>query len=91
MTRVTPTPTTARAVERVPHAPGDGPARLGADGPDGDGVTTVVLVGDFNSYAKEDPLQILYDAGYTDVGAAVRQRRVLLLVLRLSGSLDHIL
>ena len=28
----------------------------------------VFLTGDFNSYTKEDPIQVLYDAGYTDLG-----------------------
>jgi 5'-nucleotidase len=29
-------------------------------------VTAVALLGDFNSYTQEDPLQVLYSAGYTD-------------------------
>ena len=29
----------------------------------------VFLSGDFNAYTREDPLQRLYDAGYTDIGS----------------------
>ncbi len=32
---------------------------------------SVALVGDFNSYTLEDPLQVLYDAGYADAAAAL--------------------
>ena len=31
----------------------------------------VALVGDFNAYTQEDPLQVLYDAGYTDAAHAL--------------------
>ncbi len=34
----------------------------------------VFLIGDFNAYAKEDPMQVLYDAGYTDAAKARRRR-----------------
>ena len=37
------------------------------------GVGRVFLTGDFNSYTREDPLQKLYDAGYTDVGPRSRR------------------
>ncbi len=33
------------------------------------GTEQVFLTGDFNSYTKEDPMQVLYDAGYTDIGS----------------------
>ena len=82
-TRATPTAATARA---RPTAPACCRRRRCVTGspacrprPD---VESVVLGGDFNSYAKEDPLQVLYDRRLHQRGAAVRQRRVLLLVLR---------
>ena len=31
------------------------------------GTDRVFLTGDFNSYAQEDPMQVLYDAGYVDL------------------------
>ena len=34
------------------------------------GTDKVFLTGDFNSYTQEDPIQVLYDAGYTDIGSA---------------------
>ena len=37
----------------------------------GDAGSAVALVGDFNSYTHEDPLQVLYDAGYTDAASAL--------------------
>ena len=49
------------------------------------------MAGDYNSYTMEDPLDVLYQAGYTDVGQHVRPRQLLVLLLGLSGSLDHIL
>ena len=49
-----------------------------------------MLVGDFNSYTQEDPLQMLYDAGYTD--AAQRSPTEYSYSFGgLSGSLDHVL
>ncbi|WNM23761.1 ExeM/NucH family extracellular endonuclease [Demequina capsici] len=34
----------------------------------GNGDPDVIMVGDFNSYAKEDPIQVLVDAGYVQLG-----------------------
>ena len=34
------------------------------------GVEKVILMGDFNSYEKEDPIKVLEDAGYVSQGAA---------------------
>ena len=48
-------------------------------------------VGDFNSYTLEDPLQMLYDAGYTDVRARCRPGEYSYSFGGLSGSLDHVL
>ena len=42
----------------------------------------VFLTGDFNSYTQEDPLQVLYDAGYTDIGSDQAPERVHLPVRR---------
>ena len=55
-------------------------------------VTDSFLIGDFNAYTREDPLRVLYDAGYTDVnagrGPAAEQSYSF---AGLSGSLDHVL
>nr|WP_292832060.1 ExeM/NucH family extracellular endonuclease [Microbacterium sp.] len=53
--------------------------------------TAVALVGDFNSYGQEDPLQILYDAGYTDAEQAFEVDSSSYSFSGLSGSLDHVL
>ncbi len=59
------------------------------------GVGKVFLTGDFNSYTKEDPLQTLYDAGYTDVGSAPSPvgspNEHTYVFDGLVGSLDHVL
>jgi len=49
----------------------------------------VLLAGDFNSYAAEDPIRVLKDAGFTDLGAAADSQSYV--YDGLSGSLDHIL
>ena len=54
-------------------------------------VDSVVLAGDFNSYAMEDPLRILYDAGYTNVEQEFGNGEYSYSFSGLSGSLDHIL
>ena len=33
------------------------------------GTEKVFLSGDFNAYTREDPMQRLYDNGYTDIGS----------------------
>ncbi len=48
----------------------------------------VVLAGDFNSYGQEDPLQVLYAAGYENAAPADEYSYSF---SGLSGSLDHIL
>ena len=55
------------------------------------GTKAVVMVGDYNAYAKEDPLQVLYDAGYTDVEQQFNHGEYSYSFSGLSGSLDHIL
>ncbi len=52
---------------------------------------SVALVGDFNSYTLEDPLQTLYDAGYTDAATALADGQYSYSFSGLSGSLDHVL
>ncbi|MEN0129745.1 MAG: ExeM/NucH family extracellular endonuclease [Brevundimonas sp.] len=51
----------------------------------------VALVGDFNSYTHEDPLQVLYDAGYVDAASTLAQGQYSYSFSGLSGSLDHVL
>ncbi|MEV7973143.1 ExeM/NucH family extracellular endonuclease [Cellulomonas sp. NPDC089187] len=51
----------------------------------------VALVGDFNSYTAEDPLQVLYSAGYADAGSALAPGEYSYSFSGLSGSLDHVL
>ncbi len=53
--------------------------------------TSVALVGDFNSYTLEDPLQTLYDAGYTDAATALADGQYSYSFSGLTGSLDHVL
>ncbi|WP_326522649.1 ExeM/NucH family extracellular endonuclease [Cellulomonas edaphi] len=52
---------------------------------------SVALVGDFNSYTQEDPLQVLYDAGYTDAASHLAHGQYSYSFGGLSGSLDHVL
>ncbi|UYQ78050.1 ExeM/NucH family extracellular endonuclease [Glutamicibacter sp. JL.03c] len=49
----------------------------------------VLLAGDFNSYAAEDPIRVLTEAGFTDLGANADSQSYV--YDGLSGSLDHIL
>lgn len=50
----------------------------------------VMLLGDFNSYTEEDPMEVLYDAGYTNLGKKFNAGDTYLYNGRV-GSLDHIL
>ncbi len=52
---------------------------------------SVVMVGDYNSYAQEDPLQVLYAAGYTDAEHDFDLGKYSYSFSGLSGSLDHVL
>jgi 5'-nucleotidase len=54
-------------------------------------VDSVVLAGDFNSYGQEDPLRVLYAAGYEDAEHAFNLDESSYSFSGLSGSLDHIL
>jgi len=51
----------------------------------------VALVGDFNAYTLEDPLQVLYDAGYVDAVATLAPGQYSYSFGGRSGSLDHVL
>jgi predicted extracellular nuclease len=51
----------------------------------------VVLMGDFNAYSQEDPIQTLREAGYTDLGEQFDPGRYSYVFDGLSGSLDHAL
>jgi 5'-nucleotidase len=56
----------------------------------GTGTKTVFLTGDFNAYTREDPMQVLYDAGYTDIGSTMTDESTYLFD-GVVGSLDHVL
>ncbi|GIF09729.1 ExeM/NucH family extracellular endonuclease [Actinoplanes siamensis] len=55
------------------------------------GTDKVILLGDFNSYTQEDPMQVLYDAGYTDVHTTKAPAKNSYVFGGESGSLDHAL
>lgn len=48
----------------------------------------ILLVGDFNAYGQEDPVTVLTDAGYTDLGATTGEYTYVF--DGLVGSLDHV-
>lgn len=54
-------------------------------------IEDVVLLGDFNAYAYEDPMRALYEAGYTDATKALNPTEYSYSYQGLSGSLDHVL
>ncbi len=45
----------------------------------------VLLLGDFNAYTQEDPIEVLRDAGFTDLGSAARRGSLQLRVRRAVG------
>ena len=49
------------------------------------------LSGDFNAYTQEDPMQVLYDAGFTDIGSHASPEEHTYLFDGTVGSLDHVL
>ncbi|MFS3130490.1 ExeM/NucH family extracellular endonuclease [Nocardioides sp. Bht2] len=55
------------------------------------GVEAVLLGGDFNAYTQEDPLQVLYAAGFADATEKFGADEWSYVFDGLSGSLDHIL
>lgn len=55
------------------------------------GTDKVFLTGDFNSYTQEDPLQVLYDDGYTNLSSTTDPDETTYSFDGLAGSLDHVL
>lgn len=55
------------------------------------GVSDVALAGDFNAYTAEDPLRVLYEAGYADSEQVSGNEEYSYLFSGLVGSLDHVL
>ncbi|NJC73911.1 ExeM/NucH family extracellular endonuclease [Planosporangium thailandense] len=55
------------------------------------GTSRIFLVGDFNAYTHEDPMEVLYADGYTDLGSAVDPAESTYSYNGLEGSLDHVL
>ncbi|HTJ36667.1 MAG TPA: ExeM/NucH family extracellular endonuclease [Dactylosporangium sp.] len=55
------------------------------------GTNRIFLVGDFNAYTQEDPMQVLYAAGYTDLGSTFDPSESTYSFNSLQGSLDHVL
>ncbi|MGI8416665.1 MAG: ExeM/NucH family extracellular endonuclease [Nakamurella sp.] len=49
----------------------------------------IFMVGDYNAYSQEDPLQVLYGAGYVDAEHAFDVGKYSYSYSGLSGSLDH--
>jgi 5'-nucleotidase len=54
------------------------------------GVQAVFLAGDFNAYTMEDPMQVLYEDGYTNLGSTTDPGEASYSFDGLSGSLDHV-
>ncbi|WP_183408260.1 ExeM/NucH family extracellular endonuclease [Nocardioides pocheonensis] len=55
------------------------------------GTDRVFLSGDFNAYTEEDPIKVLHDAGYTDIGSHESPGEHTYLFDGVVGSLDHVL
>ncbi|WP_022882858.1 ExeM/NucH family extracellular endonuclease [Gryllotalpicola ginsengisoli] len=55
------------------------------------GTDRIFLVGDFNAYTQEDPMQTLYADGYTDLGSTYDPSEQTYSYDGLEGSLDHVL
>uniref|UniRef100_UPI002810A2AB ExeM/NucH family extracellular endonuclease n=1 Tax=Microbacterium sp. TaxID=51671 RepID=UPI002810A2AB len=54
------------------------------------GIEAVFHAGDFNAYAMEDPVQVIEQAGYTDVNVALNGGEATYNFDGMDGSLDHI-
>ena len=63
--------------------------QFAADRQEAIGTDQAFLIGDFNSYTQEDPLQVLVDAGYVNVGAAFDAGETYAFDGQV-GSLDHV-
>ncbi|HEY0531053.1 MAG TPA: carbohydrate-binding protein, partial [Actinoplanes sp.] len=55
------------------------------------GTSRIFMVGDFNAYTHEDPIETLYAAGYTDLGSRFDPSEQTYSFDGLQGSLDHVL
>ncbi|GAB3818643.1 SpnA family nuclease [Micromonospora zhanjiangensis] len=55
------------------------------------GSDNVLLMGDFNAYTQEDPMQVLYGKGYVDLNSARPDPEASYVFNGESGSLDHVL
>jgi predicted extracellular nuclease len=55
------------------------------------GTNRIFLLGDFNAYTHEDPIETLYAAGYTDLGSTYDPSEQTYSFDGLEGSLDHVL
>ena len=55
------------------------------------GTEAVLLLGDFNAYSQEDPMQVLYEAGYANTADSSATVEYSYSFRGLSGSLDHVL
>lgn len=55
------------------------------------GTDRIFLLGDFNAYTHEDPMQVLYTDGYTDLGSTFDPSESTYSFNGLQGSLDHVL
>jgi predicted extracellular nuclease len=55
------------------------------------GTNRIFMVGDFNAYTHEDPIETLYQAGYTDLGSKFDPSEQTYSFDGLEGSLDHVL
>ncbi|HYO37696.1 MAG TPA: ExeM/NucH family extracellular endonuclease [Geodermatophilus sp.] len=51
----------------------------------------VISLGDYNAYTREDPIEVLREAGLTDLGERFDEGRYSYVFDALSGSLDHAL
>ena len=54
------------------------------------GTDKVILTGDYNSYSQEDPMQVLYEAGYTAINSDTANEYTYNFG-GMEGSLDHVL
>lgn len=54
------------------------------------GTERTFLLGDFNAYTEEDPMQVFYEAGYRNIGKEMTEESTYLFG-GLTGSLDHVL
>jgi len=57
----------------------------------GSGDADVLLMGDFNAYTQEDPIEVLREKGFTDLGELFDRGRYSYVFDGTSGSLDHAL